>query len=150
MREVSANAWDIDHDVLCITTNCTLYHAETGIIQNVMGGGIAGEAARRFPNLPAQYAQLIKQHGHHVFLIGKLLMFPTKNEVRENSSLDVIQRSVSETLVLAAVYGWRNIALPRPGAGLGGLDWHTEVRPLLMSMIGDVDRFIVVSYPGED
>jgi len=159
MREISADAWSVECDILCITTNKTIKNN-----RNVMGGGIAKEAAYRDASLPLTYARLIQQNGHHVFLIDSyvdyghghvvhhkpLLMFPTKEEVWENSNLFTITRSIEETKVLADLYGWKNIALPRPGAGLGGLDWHSKVKPHLEFLLHKDDRFIIVSYPGEE
>lgn len=123
-----------------------------------MGGGIAKEAARRYPSLPGEYANLIRLFGHHVYLLSPfgfgnfsprpLLMFPTKNEVWQGSSLGWIGQSLEETVSLANIYGWQTIALPRPGAGLGGLDWHSEVKPFLLGFELD-DRFLIVSYPSE-
>lgn len=148
MREISADAWEVDCDVLCITTNSTVYnYAATNNRVNVMGGGIAAGAARRFPTLPQDYAKMIDNHGHHVFLVGTLLMFPTKNNVRDPASIQRIVKSIQETKVLADLYGWRTIALPRPGSGLGGLDWHTEVKPAIKYWLDE--RFLIVSYPGE-
>lgn len=168
MREVSADAWSVVCDVLCVTTNCTIKRTgspQLGPGANVMGGGIAGEAARRDPSLPFRYAELIEDFGHHVYLTTlvdsrnvqdicsrPVLMFPTKNEVWENSTEERIAQSLHETRALADIYGWKNIALPRPGAGLGGLDWHSHVRPFLIGFLDAVkkdDRFIIVSYPGE-
>lgn len=164
MREISADAWDIECDVLCITTNRTLKSGSSLNIRpylNVMGGGIAGEAARRDRSLPRRYAELIDEFGHHVYLMmlkdsrdsqdtqnRPVLMFPTKQEVWEGSDLDTISTSVQETILLADIYGWKTIALPRPGAGLGGLDWKSQVKPYLLSM-GLDDRFLIISYPGE-
>jgi O-acetyl-ADP-ribose deacetylase (regulator of RNase III) len=155
MREISADAWSVDCDVLCITTNCTINGGK-----NVMGGGIAAEAARRFPQLPRDYGRMIRSFGHHCYLMPPtnywhedgssprpLLMFPTKNEVWEDSTITRIIQSVLETKLLADVYQWTNIALPRPGAGLGGLNWATEVKPALEKIIDD--RFLIVSFPGE-
>jgi len=163
MREISADAWEVDCDVLCITTNCTIRND-----QNVMGGGIAREVAVRDPDIPGEYADLIKAFGHHVYLMKMvyeqewedpfaekfILMFPTKNEVSENSSLARVFLSVIETKALADIYGWKTIALPRPGCGLGGLDWHGKVRPFFERLAPDNagyldNRFLIVSYPGE-
>ena len=83
MREISADAWEVDCDVLCITTNGTVNNSV-----NVMGAGIAAAAKKRHPYLPLYYGMMIEQYGHHVFLMpDNLLMFPTKNEVEKPSSL---------------------------------------------------------------
>lgn len=143
MREVSANAWEVKCDVLCITTNGSIRTDGS----NPMGGGIAREAAVQNSLLPHLYGGMIQAFGHHVYLIGDLLMFPTKNQVYENASIIRISWSITETKVLADLYGWETIALPRPGAGLGGLDWHSQVKPAIEWDLDD--RFLVVSYPGE-
>jgi O-acetyl-ADP-ribose deacetylase (regulator of RNase III) len=163
MREIAADAWSVECDVLCITTNCTLRRTgslKLGPAANVMGGGIAGEAARRDPSLPVRYAKLIQWSGHHVYPMiledstnsqdvvpRPVLMFPTKDEVWENSYLSRIHQSCIEAAMLSNIYGWETIALPRPGAGLGGLDWHSTVKPYLEGLLDD--RFLIVSFPGE-
>src|SRR6476469_7044628 len=105
MREISADAWEVESDVLCITTNCTIYNDRvTQEPKNVMGGGIAKGAADRFPGLDAAYAAMIQTHGHHVFLIGDLLMFPTKNDVSQRSTISRIAILIMETKLIADIY----------------------------------------------
>lgn len=152
MREIAADAWEVECDVLAITTNGTVM--ENGA--NVMGGGIAKEAALRNPTLPFMYGSLIERYGHHVYLIPgpvpvvqpSLLMFPTKDAVDEPASLQRIEHSIYEANLLANLYKWETIALPRPGAGLGGLDWEREVKPCLLAL-NLSDRFLIVSFPEE-
>lgn len=43
--------------------------------------------------------------------------------------------------------GIRSVALPKLGCGLGGLEWK-EVRPLIDTILGDMDDVEVVVYEG--
>lgn len=142
MREVTADLWLVDCDVVCITTNGTV--KSDGC--NIMGGGCAREAVERYEHLPYLYGDLIKRFGHHVYWLSgyDLVMFPTKDTISSPSTLTRILLSIKELTTLANLYEWEHIALPRPGCGLGGLDWETEVKPALSFLD---DRFILVGYP---
>lgn len=138
---IEAGLWSVEADVRCITTNGTVRPDGT----NVMGGGCAREAADRDAELPERYGHLIRKHGNHVFLVGDLVMFPVKHEVQFKAELSLIERSVEELLMLADIYQWERIALPRPGCGLGGLSWDDEVAPVLEPWLNE--RFVIVDYP---
>jgi O-acetyl-ADP-ribose deacetylase (regulator of RNase III) len=140
MKEMSINLWDVEADVICITTNGTVRNG-----RNVMGGGCAREAAELAPGLPGAYATLIERHGNHVFVMGPLVLFPVKHRVSENADVELIARSVHELKTLADLYGWTRVALPRPGCGLGGLSWEADVRPWLSEALDD--RFIIIDFP---
>lgn len=148
MRELEMDAWSVECDVLAITTNATVLPDG----RNVMGGGIALEAAKRYPPLPFAYGSLINAYGPHVYLVPvgpdrSLLMFPTKADVAEKATLRRIGKSIEETKRLADIYNWSTIAVPRPGAGLGGLDWEGEVKPFLAAVSDE--RFLFVGFPEE-
>lgn len=142
MIEREIDLWELECDVRCITTNGTV---DSMSAENIMGAGCAGEAVRRHPWLPQYHGMLIQENGQHVFLCpGRLVMFPTIRELGEGASLELVVRSSKELLHLADIYEWERIALPRPGAGLGGLEWG-EVKEILEPELDD--RFIIVSYP---
>lgn len=144
MREIEGDAWQIPCDVLCITTNGTV--REDG--RNIMGGGIARQAVETYPGIDLEYGNMIRHHGHHCFLIRDLVMFPTKDTIQTPATIKRILESIYDVKLLADVYRWRDILLPRPGSGLGGLSWHMQVRPAIERVLDD--RFIIVSFPGED
>lgn len=142
MIEVEQDLWSVEADVRCITTNGTV----NAYNKNIMGAGCAKEAADKFPGLPLHLGWLISQHGNHVYLLQPgLVSFPTKEDVRNPSTFSRVQDSTHELLTLAKLYGWKKIALPRPGCGLGGLDYEKNVRPMLNGLLDD--RFIIVDYP---
>lgn len=142
MIEVEHNLWDLEADVRCVTTNGTVMADGS----NVMGGGCAFECARLYPDVPRRLGQMIERYGNHVYLLGpELVSFPTKEDVRNRSTRMRVLTSAYELLALANLYGWEKIALPRPGSGLGGLNYELTVRPLLTGLLDD--RFLIVDFP---
>lgn len=142
MIEQAIDLWEVEADVRCITTNGTVKDSGS----NIMGGGCAYEAAMRFQWLPFSYGRAILDYGHRTFFFPQfgLVMFPTKERIEDPASLDTIERSAKELVALANIYGWQKIAVPRPGAGLGGLNWE-DVKPVLEPLFDD--RFIIIDFP---
>lgn len=130
MREVNIDLWDFECDVRCITTNGTV----TSDGRNIMGGGCAGEASERYPRIPYMHGTSIQLHGVHCYLFGPLVMFPTKRHIDKRASFTLIKQSAYELNKLISIYRWQNVALPRPGCGLGGLRWE-DVRPVLHDIL---------------
>lgn len=125
------NVWDAPWDVLCVTTNGTVLRNG----ENIMGAGIAGEAARRHAWLPRVHGQLLREHGVNVYLLPcKLVMFPTKPSIDRPASMSLIEESCRTLMWMADLYQWGNVALPAPGAGLGGLEWD-DVRDAIDPII---------------
>lgn len=142
MNELAVDLWEIECDVRCITTNGTV-KADGA---NIMGGGCAREAAERHPGLPFAYGSLIRRFGNHVYLTPYgLVMFPTKDTIQDRASTSLIAVSARELVALANLYAWKHVALPRPGAGLGGLDYDLDVRPVLAPILDS--RFTIIDFP---
>lgn len=141
MREHLGDLWEMrDVDVRCILTNGTVMSSG----DNIMGAGVAGAAAKKYPWLPMYHGRMISEHGVHVYLTpGRMLMFPTKERLEDDSTLERIAQSVLDTMGMADQYGWENIALPRPGAGLGGLVWD-EIKDEIELLVDS--RFILVHF----
>lgn len=129
-----------DADARAITTNGDVFDRK-----NVMGVGTAMQAAQRFPELRYIIGALLTSHGNQCFYLPAwdLVTFPTKNSVRENSSLPLIERSCQQLTALADVHNLKFVVLPQPGCGAGGLKWK-EVEPAIEPLLDD--RFCVVSY----
>lgn len=142
MIELQHDLWEVECDVRCITTNGIVTAAGT----NIMGGGCAREAVERYPDVPWTLGALLKEHGNHVYLLGpKLVSFPTIEHRLGRATRQRILTSTYELLSLTKLYGWKKVALPRPGAGLGGLNYERVVRPLLSGLLDD--RFLIVDFP---
>jgi O-acetyl-ADP-ribose deacetylase (regulator of RNase III) len=142
--ERKGDLWRIGRtaSAIVVTTNGTV--KRNG--ENVMGGGCAWEAAQRWPMLPACLGKRILRKGNHVHVFffdsrQQLVTMPTKDDVRQPSNLILIMQSVKELHEYAEDYQWKKVVMPRPGCGLGGLDWE-EVKPIVSYLD---NRFIVVS-----
>lgn len=95
----------------------------------VMGKGIALEAKNRYPNLPIQAGNLVKNAGNYTFVFPeyKLITFPTKNNWRDKSDIDLIQRSIDQLLYVIDNHdelAIDKIYAPLIGCGNGGLKWE--------------------------
>lgn len=149
-------------DAICITTNCTVM-TDGG---NPMGGGCAGAASRRWPNMPYWYGRMLRKVGHVPVIMGMefaespgelfasdwiydqdenhtfIVMYPTMHKISEPASLALVARSATLLSEMADTNGWTRVVVPRPGAGLGGLDWESQVKPLLEEILDD--RFVLI------
>lgn len=157
MRETTGDIWEYANthrtDAVCVLTNMTV----SGNLL-IMGAGQAAQAAKMFPALPSVWGEYyINRFAHegpaviwtpkealYSFTQGHnrwaVVSFPTKIHPNEKSTLSLIERSCRE--LVALVNGSTNIALPRPGCGLGRLRW-VDVKPILKEILDD--RFVVIT-----
>lgn len=104
----------------------------------VMGKGIAKDFKDIFPEMFAIYQQRCESGE---LTIGKLLLyktpnktilnFPTKRHWRQKSRLDDIEAGLKTFVARYAELSLTSVAFPQLGCGNGGLDWESEVRPLM-------------------
>ncbi len=104
----------------------------------VMGKGLAFEFKKRYPAMFEEYHTLC-ENGQ--FQVGDLwlyktsdiwiLNFPTKRHWREKSTLEIIETGLQKFIAIYNQEAITSIAFPKLGSGLGGLDWDTQVRPLM-------------------
>ena len=144
MRTQSGSLWyyhALGHWI-CIPTNGVVNR--DGLL--IMGKGLACDAAERFPEVRKNWGNLVAGLGNHPFAYppGRLISFPTKHHWSNPSDLSLI-RSSAITLTLwwpqvMASYTMASkeilpICLPKVGCGNGGLDWETQVRPILAELL---------------
>lgn len=144
MRETNGDLWTVHAEGawIAITTNGMTRRDGTA----VMGAGLAKQAAVRFPALPGLLGSHLQQSGNHLatWPAFRLITFPTKHDWRAPSDMALIERSARELVQYVRLRALPTIYLPRPGCGLGQLDWET-VRPLLTRLFDD--RFVIVHPP---
>ena len=130
----------------------------------VMGKGLASRAKYQFPDVYVLYQDLCKQkklkmgvpylykrsenfinslmeedfssvteNGHRWFFL-----FPTKNNWRDRSPMEGIERGLKWLVENYQDLGISSIALPALGCGLGGLDWK-NVGPLMCQYLSQTD-----------
>lgn len=161
MRLITGDIFSVpvmrDHEVICVLTNGTL--KEGNIL--VMGAGQAKAAANLFPILSSRFGSMVKEYGNHVNVTHykmslhaedptyratrAIVSFPTKNHWRDPSDLGLIEQSLKELVEYINTHRYKTCVIPRPGCGLGGLDWDNQVK-ILCEMYLD-DRFSVIDFP---
>ena len=135
-----------DLDVaLCIPTNG--YVTREG--KATMGAGVALQAKKLYPQCVDILGALLSVNGNVVqrFWIQPILVaFPTKHYWKDKSDLELIKKSANGLVELANVSQTiRKFYLPRPGCGLGGLNWEGEVRPLIEPILNN-DKFVITDW----
>jgi O-acetyl-ADP-ribose deacetylase (regulator of RNase III) len=103
----------------------------------VMGKGIALSFKQRYPEMFEKYKTACEKHQ---LTIGKLmlfyepdhwlLLFPTKENWRNPSKLEYLEKGLMKFVSTYAEKNIFSIAFPKLGCGNGELDWNT-VRPLM-------------------
>lgn len=155
--EIKQDVWSIlDKDsILCVLTNDTVnqwydnLHMKN-IVCNPMGAGIAGECKERNPEFPElvgiailtgyRYCGIDKQTG------AQLFRFSTKSNISDKKSdINLIETSLNALEAVAIAHKDKKIYLPRPGCGIGGLDWEIEVKPLVEKYLGKYSNVYIVS-----
>ncbi|MCL9638307.1 macro domain-containing protein [Bacillus zanthoxyli] len=104
----------------------------------VMGKGIAKRFKQTYPEMFTQYQKYCE---HKVLDVGKLwiyksphkwvLNFPTKKHWRQPSKLVYIESGLKKFVATYQDKGITSISFPLLGCGNGGLDWESEVKPLM-------------------
>jgi len=103
-----------------------------------MGKGIARDFRQFYPEMYDQYHSLCERGQ---FQVGQLwlyqtphkwiLNFPTKQHWRDPSKLEYVEAGLQKFAATYAEKGITSISFPMLGSGLGGLDWESQVRPLM-------------------
>lgn len=138
-------------DAVCITTNGD--RKRNGLA--VMGAGIAKHAAMRFNNLAQDLGMRLAKYGNKVYdmetyqdaVTGnwiRIITFPTKHHWHETSDLELIKSSARQLSTICSLRNITRCYIPCPGCGKGGLDWESQVKPLLETILDD--RFIIADY----
>jgi len=134
-------------DAICFTSNGILRRNGQGIC----GAGIAKAFRTRFPDpdLETLLGNHIKENGNVVGVLGvihptktSIVSFPTKNDWKHPSSISLIQQSCKQLKAIANERKWNAVALPKPGCSNGGLDWESQVKPIVAHILLD-NRFII-------
>lgn len=117
----------------------------------VMGKGIAKKYKQLYPDMYKQYRNYCEQG---LLDIGKLwlykdekkwiLNFPTKKHWRNPSEIEYIEKGLAKFVTTYEEKGIYSISFPQLGTGNGGLDWNTEVKPIMEKHLKDlpIDVFV--------
>ena len=129
--------FDVGVNILINPVNCI----------GIMGGGLALEFKNRYPVMHDDYLKICKRGFRpgmiHTFPVGPyqwVFNVPTKDNLSPSTE-KIIKTSLAGLMVsLAALRPFlakSKIAMPALGCGLGGMDWETEVKDLLVNFTLD-------------
>jgi len=123
-----------------------------------MGKGIAVEFKARYPQMYNEYKTLCSTgkfalgsvfeyyYGDgYVFNLGTQVSWTTR------ANLEAVEEAIEKMLSIASTLKVNKIALPKIGAGLGGLDWN-EVKIVIEKAAAnypEVDLFVVENFRDE-
>ena len=148
LNEIKGNVWDLldENSAVCILSNNTINEKQRAS----MGGGIAHEALVRNPDLDYYHALCIMRHEYYLGTDqpsgAMMVRFPTKYNVFDyKSSMTVIQNSLETLVQIMKQYPEVKFYLPRPGCGIGGLDWENQVKPLCEKYLDGLENIFIIS-----
>jgi len=136
-------------------------HAQTLVnpvnTAGAMGKGLAYQFQQRYPEMFRQYRDMC-QRGE--FAIGDLwlyrgtdrwvLNFPTKTHWRGASKVEYIERGLQRFCEVYEEWEITSIAFPALGCGEGGLDFESQVGPLMHEYLRDLLLDIFLYKPAVD
>ena len=137
MRATSKNLWNFwkqPNTLVLVTTNnvCSSYG------NLVMGAGVALQAKYKIPELPQLMSKYCGQdYGLVVFPEYSIGCLQTKRHWKDKSPPDLVQFSLQTLALTAHVHSNWLFYLPKPGCGMGGLDWESEVAPICWKILPD-------------
>lgn len=111
----------------------------------VMGKGVALECKKRYPAMFEVYKRLCEQHKIAIGVLyiwtcpdKRVLLFPTKKHWRNPSKLEYLEKGLDSFKRNYKKMGLKSIAFPKLGCNCGGLDWESQVRPLMEKYLKDI------------
>ena len=117
----------------------------------VMGKGIALQFKQRYPDMFNEYKLACKRKQIHIggdlwlydyidmYKPRKILCFATKEDWWNPSKLVWIERGLEYFVNTYKSLNIISIAFPKLGCTNGKLDWETEVKPLMIKYLNDID-----------
>lgn len=138
---IKGNLFDSKCQTLVNTVNCV----------GVMGKGIALEFKNKYQAMFDEYKNVCRRHEllHggdlwlydyvDVFIPRKILCFATKEHWRNPSKIEWIERGLQQFVNKYKYWNITSIAFPKLGCNNGGLNWETQVKPLMIKYLEPLD-----------
>lgn len=145
IKVVNQNIFESADQAIVITVNCV----------GVMGKGVADGFKSRYKNLFLDYVRhcrggrtcpgVITYHQFYRLPNGQFaILFPTKYHWKNPSRIEWIESGLRDLLRMAQELNLDTLSLPPPGCGNGGLDWATDVKPLVDKVFADSSIAVTV------
>ncbi len=142
---------------------------ETGVVahgvncQGVMGSGVAGALRRKYPHIFTRYKNIcdlcsprteqvlgmvdaVDVRGESEPILIVVNCFTQDHYGRDSkryANAEAVKRSVDSAVLIALGLGLP-FYMPKIGCGLGGLDWETEVEPVVQEIVDKYNTTIYV------
>lgn len=118
----------------------------------IMGTGIGKKAAQMWPELPIFLGKFLSVGGARTYVVPIMrqpnawtVCIPIKHTMNQKPDLNLIRDCAVELRLLAGVYDWEKVFLPRLGCGgPGGLQWDV-VKPVLAKAFQGSEQFVIVN-----
>lgn len=140
---IKGNMFDSPAQVLVNTVNTV----------GVMGKGLALTFKKVYPDMFVNYKRFCD---HNDLTIGKLylyktkgkwiLNFPTKTTWRKPSKIEYIEEGLKKFVSTYKSKNIKSIAFPMLGCGNGGLDFESEVKPLMNRYLSSLEGINIYVY----
>lgn len=144
LRYVATDLFESPAQVLVNTVNTV----------GVMGKGIAKEFASIYPEMYKEYRALCEKH---MFDVDQLwlyktshkwvLNFPTKKHWRSPSKVEYIEAGLKKFVDAYAQKGITSISFPLLGCGSGGLDFESQVQPIMETYLKPLPIDVFIHLP---
>ena len=133
--------------------DCSLFDSDAQVLVNtvntvgVMGKGIAKEFKKLYPEMFEKYKKMCKAGKFNTGDLlpynipdsdRRVLNFPTKRHWRSRSKIEYIESGLKKFVQIYDQKGITSISFPMLGSSNGGLDWETEVKPLMEEYLKDL------------
>lgn len=147
IRFTRGNLLEAEADALVNTVNTV----------GVMGKGIALMFKEAFPDNFREYdaacqrgevevGRMFVTERHALTGPRWIINFPTKKHWRNRTKLEWIEAGLKDLHKVLVEKRIQSIAIPPLGCGNGGRDWMTEVRPLIVGSLQDLDQVDILVY----
>ena len=120
----------------------------------VMGKGLAAQFKHRFPEMFQQYKQICERKELDIGILWLykspskwVINFPTKKHWRSPSKIEHIQAGLQQFVDTYSELEIDSIAFPQLGSGHGGLDFPSEVQPLMEEYLSPLPISIYLHIP---
>ena len=136
ISHIYGNIFDSKMQTIVNTVNCVGF----------MGGGIALEYKRRYPDMFKEYKErclngTLKMGELHLWNNDEpwILNFPTKIHFKDPSKEEFIEKGLKKFVSNYKKHSIESIAFPQLGTQLGGLDWENRVKPIMYKYLEALD-----------
>lgn len=138
----------IEHGSDIFKTECEAIVNPANCI-GVLGGGLAYEIVKRYPEACKLYIDMCKLGLFHpgCTIASKthdnkwVIHLPTKDKPSNDSSIAFIRFGVRSMVGTMLSRGIGSVAIPALGCGLGNLDWN-KIKPVIIEAIGKADSLL--------